>query len=400
MNIATKNKIKPIVERKTKGNELTDSELQVLRAAALEAEDLEFKDLLQTACNETTPRLRRLAGKELLNKIGFATGARRENDLPPDNPRPQKAKRMLKSLALVLFGALATVLSGCATATAYKPAGSDGGYSETMYAPEIFRVHFNGNENTPVERSRDFALLRAADLTIQHGYRYFTVSDVTPPPSNFSPPPAAPSQNVQVNNYNYGDTYAYHTAASDNAAAAQGSREGLSNLANFIAAQKAANQQSRQSAQTELLVHCFVEQPLGVRVLDANFIAHSLREKYGIKEPLPLAEAPQQNRSQKAPLSGHYIGSGKSVENGVEQPYDITLDVFDSGEITFVCTAVVSNQQAIVTGKGKLDANGNVTVENEFGYIGHGTISGKILSAGGQNADGSTKSSFTAQKQE
>jgi hypothetical protein len=99
MNLTTKNKIYPIAQRKAKGAELTDSELQLFHAAATEVQDSEFEALLQNACNETTPRLRRLAGKELLNEIRFATGARRENALPTDNSRPEKDKRILKSLS-------------------------------------------------------------------------------------------------------------------------------------------------------------------------------------------------------------------------------------------------------------------------------------------------------------
>jgi hypothetical protein len=99
MNLTTKNKIYPIAQRKAKGQELTDSELQLIHAAATEVQDSEFKALLQTACNETTLRLRRQAGKELLNKIRFATGARRKNDLPTDNSRPEKDRRILKSLS-------------------------------------------------------------------------------------------------------------------------------------------------------------------------------------------------------------------------------------------------------------------------------------------------------------
>jgi hypothetical protein len=103
--------------------------------------------------------------------------------------------------------------------------------------------------------------------------------------------------------------------------------------------------------------------------------------------------------TQSGTFSGRYVGNGKAVNNGVEQPYQITLDVVDSGDITFSCTAVVSGQEAVVRGRGTVDSNGNVTIQNEFGATGHGTISGNILKAGGQNADGSVHSYFEAQKQ-
>jgi len=98
-------------------------------------------------------------------------------------------------------------------------------------------------------------------------------------------------------------------------------------------------------------------------------------------------------------FSGRYVGNGKSVVNGIEQPYQISMDVSDFGDITFTCTCVVNNQQVAVTGKGNVDSDGNVVVQNEFGEVGHGTISGSVLKAGGENANGSIKSYFAAQKQ-
>ncbi len=104
--------------------------------------------------------------------------------------------------------------------------------------------------------------------------------------------------------------------------------------------------------------------------------------------------------TQSSIFSGRYVGNGKSVDHGVEQPYEIALDILDSGQISFTCTAVVNGQQAVVNGKGTVDSAGNVTVQNEFGAAGRGTISGKELKAGGENDDGSIKSYFTASKQE
>ena len=103
--------------------------------------------------------------------------------------------------------------------------------------------------------------------------------------------------------------------------------------------------------------------------------------------------------TQEGTHSGHYVGSGKAVNNGFAQPYQITLDVVDSGEITFTCTAVVNGQQAVVRGRGTVDSNGNVIVQNESGDTGRGNISGTVMKAGGESPDGSIKSYFTALKQ-
>jgi hypothetical protein len=47
-----------------------------------------------------------------------------------------------------------------------------------------------------------------------------------------------------------------------------------------------------------------------------------------------------------------------------------------------------------------VDSDGNVTVQNQYGNTGHGTITGHLLKAAGESADGSIKSYFTASKQE
>ena len=39
----------------------------------------------------------------------------------------------------------------------------------------IFKVTFNGNAYLSMEKARDFALLRSAEITIENGYKYFVV---------------------------------------------------------------------------------------------------------------------------------------------------------------------------------------------------------------------------------
>jgi hypothetical protein len=96
MNIVTANKIKPIAERMAKGKKPSDDEIQIMRVARDEVQDAGFTALLSKIGSETTLRELRQAGKALLSQIRFATGARRKNDLPPENPRPEKIKRMIK----------------------------------------------------------------------------------------------------------------------------------------------------------------------------------------------------------------------------------------------------------------------------------------------------------------
>ena len=77
---------------------------------------------------------------------------------------------MRKLLLLAPFAMFACV-------TPYQPAGVRGGYSDTQLGENVFRVDFNGNGYTTSTRAADFALLRGAELTLEHGYRFFRVAD-------------------------------------------------------------------------------------------------------------------------------------------------------------------------------------------------------------------------------
>src|SRR5579862_5939734 len=73
----------------------------------------------------------------------------------------------------VILSLVALFLLGCATS--YTPSTGGNGFSETQVAPDTFRVIFRGNEFTSGERTQDFALLRASELTLQHGFSQFAV---------------------------------------------------------------------------------------------------------------------------------------------------------------------------------------------------------------------------------
>ncbi len=49
------------------------------------------------------------------------------------------------------------------------------GYSEIRTAPDSFIITYNGNEYTSSEEATKYTLLRAADLSLKNGYRYFVV---------------------------------------------------------------------------------------------------------------------------------------------------------------------------------------------------------------------------------
>lgn len=77
--------------------------------------------------------------------------------------------RIIYSLCLV------AILSGCATA--YQREGFSGGFSETQLGENVWRVSFEGNGYTKVQKAEDFALLRSAELTLEKGYTHFGLVD-------------------------------------------------------------------------------------------------------------------------------------------------------------------------------------------------------------------------------
>lgn len=76
---------------------------------------------------------------------------------------------------MLLLGTL--TLAACATHPAYTAADSaDGyGYYTTSLGDGRHRVTFNGNDNTGPNTVTDYALLRAAELTTEHGKDWFQV---------------------------------------------------------------------------------------------------------------------------------------------------------------------------------------------------------------------------------
>jgi hypothetical protein len=72
----------------------------------------------------------------------------------------------------------AVLLAGCTTPYQAKGKGSLG-YSETLLAPDVIEVFFDGNSKTPVERASDYALLRCAEYSLEHGYTHFVVLERT-----------------------------------------------------------------------------------------------------------------------------------------------------------------------------------------------------------------------------
>lgn len=85
---------------------------------------------------------------------------------------------MIKTVISTLtFVSTAVLISACATGpSAYGPAGSDSAYGFSNYAIEQdrYRVSFTGQSEA---EAHDYALLRAAELTLEQGYTHFKIVD-------------------------------------------------------------------------------------------------------------------------------------------------------------------------------------------------------------------------------
>jgi hypothetical protein len=86
-----------------------------------------------------------------------------------------------KFMTFAAAAALCAGLAACATPTPYQPnikgQSTSGGYSEFRVEPNRFRVNFAGNSLTSRETVEGYLLFRAAELTVQNGYDWFTVVD-------------------------------------------------------------------------------------------------------------------------------------------------------------------------------------------------------------------------------
>jgi hypothetical protein len=53
------------------------------------------------------------------------------------------------------------------------------GFEDSQLAPDKFVVSFHGNADTKATQASDFTLLRATQLTLEHGFAYFAITDIT-----------------------------------------------------------------------------------------------------------------------------------------------------------------------------------------------------------------------------
>lgn len=163
--------------------------------------------------------------------------------------------RMLSFIAVAL---LVPLMAACATG--YQSSGFTGGFEDTQLAQDIFRVSFSGNAFTSSDRVQDFALLRAAELTLANNAQYFAVitsADQSRAETHVTPGSSHTSGTVSA----YGNTGYY------------------SGTTTYSAPQV----ETYYKPGVGMMIRTFQTKPEGGVVFDANFIVTSIRTKYGIK---------------------------------------------------------------------------------------------------------------------
>jgi hypothetical protein len=162
----------------------------------------------------------------------------------------------MRHITLVMISA--AILAGCATS--YQPMGWNGGYEETRLDKNVFLVSFRGNQHTSMQQAQDFAFLRAADLALESGYQYLAIvqSDKSLAPSSSITPTWSPHSAI--------DYYVSYAYMNSRASSTGGATDDVS------------------KPSITMTIICFKESPETLAtVLDASFMAESIRRKYGIK---------------------------------------------------------------------------------------------------------------------
>lgn len=158
------------------------------------------------------------------------------------------------------------ILAGCATP--YQPAGLTGGFSETQLARNVFQVRFKGNGFTRMERATDFTLLRSAELTLQHGYEYFTVVDAEVYRRHlYYTTPTTSTTSITGSTYGTASSYGGMSTYS-------GSFNGTANTTTY-----GGQTYNISKPSTSDTIVCFRKRPKGF-AFDAAFVESSIRAKY------------------------------------------------------------------------------------------------------------------------
>jgi hypothetical protein len=164
----------------------------------------------------------------------------------------------MTTLRIIAVSLFVPLMGACATG--YQGSGFTGGFKDTQLAPDVFRVSFAGNAFTSSDQVQDFALLRAAELTLANNANYFAVissADQSRVDTHVTPGSSRTSGTIS----SYGNTGNY------------------SGTTTYSAPQV----QTYYKPGVGLIIRTSQTKLEGSAVFDANFIVNSIRTKYGIK---------------------------------------------------------------------------------------------------------------------
>jgi hypothetical protein len=181
-------------------------------------------------------------------------------------------------MKLLLSFILACVLCGCATP--YQSDGLlsfSGGFTDTQLEEDVFRVVFKANIYSSPYRTKELALLRAAELTLKNGFNYFAIIDQSNGYDTLSyTRPAEVTTTVNGTGSSYGNVYLNPYG---------GSYSGVSNTTT-TATSTYTPPQTFLVASTPvagLLFRSFHTKPDGFFSFDAKVVQEALKKKYDVK---------------------------------------------------------------------------------------------------------------------
>jgi len=76
---------------------------------------------------------------------------------------------------IVFFILISCLICSCATAYKRASKSTSNGYFETQLQNNIYEISFNGNEFTNIKKAQDYALLRAAEVCLDNGFKTFVI---------------------------------------------------------------------------------------------------------------------------------------------------------------------------------------------------------------------------------
>lgn len=166
----------------------------------------------------------------------------------------------MKPLPLLAL-AVAALLAGCATP--YQNDSLIGGASETQLSATQYRVRFRGNAHTTPERAADYCLLRCAEIALREGFPCFAIVD----------------ERTRVDHTTWEQPGAYQ---------ADLRRTGPNTYRANVTGGPTTWNYARPTADNTIVL--LGTEAKGPSVYEAAFITKSVKARYGIKTPDPVAE--------------------------------------------------------------------------------------------------------------